>query len=149
MRSSPDGQTDQPGPSQPYGIEHDPAMPADVAVEQNDTHLEDAPAVRPKVLFGESDPAVRARLWRPTQFTDPLSPPPSRPPPLRRLPSPVQPCRVRQRKMPPEPASCSRITRSQSRARAAAGLPPATVQQLPATSAQNPVSAGKATGATW
>eukprot|EP00965_Chrysotila_dentata_P152059 5024289-Pleurochrysis_carterae.AAC.2 len=66
-------------------------MPADAAVEQSNAHLEDAPAVRPKVFFGETDPAARARLRRPTQFTDPLSPPPPRLPPLRRLPSPVQP----------------------------------------------------------
>eukprot|EP00965_Chrysotila_dentata_P010700 348147-Pleurochrysis_carterae.AAC.1 len=45
--------------------------------------------------------------------------------------------------MPSEPAGSSRVTRSQSRARAAAGLPPATVEPLPAVPAQNPRSAGK------
>eukprot|EP00965_Chrysotila_dentata_P111203 3675772-Pleurochrysis_carterae.AAC.1 len=45
--------------------------------------------------------------------------------------------------MSSEPAGSSRVTRSQSRARAAAGLPPAMVEPLPATPAQNPSSAGK------
>eukprot|EP00965_Chrysotila_dentata_P106300 3510967-Pleurochrysis_carterae.AAC.1 len=45
--------------------------------------------------------------------------------------------------MPSEPAGSSRVTRSQSRARAAAGLPPATVEPLPAMPAQNPRGSGK------
>eukprot|EP00965_Chrysotila_dentata_P003780 123786-Pleurochrysis_carterae.AAC.1 len=45
--------------------------------------------------------------------------------------------------MPSEPAGSSRVTRSQSRARATAGLPPATVEPLPAVPAQNPRSTGK------
>eukprot|EP00965_Chrysotila_dentata_P171979 5675536-Pleurochrysis_carterae.AAC.1 len=45
--------------------------------------------------------------------------------------------------MPSEPAGSSRVTRSQSRARATAGLPPATVEPLPAVPAQNPRGTGK------
>eukprot|EP00965_Chrysotila_dentata_P051806 1719592-Pleurochrysis_carterae.AAC.1 len=45
--------------------------------------------------------------------------------------------------MTSEPAGSSRVTRSQSRAHATAGLPPATVEALPAVPAQNPRSAGK------
>eukprot|EP00965_Chrysotila_dentata_P165397 5461995-Pleurochrysis_carterae.AAC.1 len=81
--------------------------------------MECAP-IRPKVFFGEQDPAVRAGPRRPTRFEDPLSPPPPRPLPLRRLPSPKPSRTVRQRKMPSEPAGSSRVTRSQSRARATA-----------------------------
>eukprot|EP00965_Chrysotila_dentata_P041728 1383922-Pleurochrysis_carterae.AAC.1 len=78
---SSDGQMGQPDPSQPEEIEPDPPLPVDEAEEQDDA-MECAPAVRPKIFFGEPDPAVRARPRRPTQFTDPLSPPPPRPPPL-------------------------------------------------------------------
>eukprot|EP00965_Chrysotila_dentata_P180779 5967113-Pleurochrysis_carterae.AAC.1 len=49
--------------------------------------MEEAP-IRPKVFFGEPDPAARAGPRQPTRFEDPLSPPPPRPLPLRRLPSP-------------------------------------------------------------
>eukprot|EP00965_Chrysotila_dentata_P082811 2731887-Pleurochrysis_carterae.AAC.1 len=57
---------------------------------------------------------------------------PPRPVPLRRLPSPEPSRTVRQRKMQSEPAGSSRVTRSQSRTRATAGLPSATVEPLPA-----------------
>eukprot|EP00965_Chrysotila_dentata_P109563 3621439-Pleurochrysis_carterae.AAC.1 len=43
---------------------------------------EEAP-IRPKVFFGEPDPAARAGPQRPNRFEDPLSPPPPRPLPLR------------------------------------------------------------------
>eukprot|EP00965_Chrysotila_dentata_P093440 3086525-Pleurochrysis_carterae.AAC.1 len=132
----------QPGPSQPEEMEPDPPISMDEAVEPDDT-MEWAHAVRPKILFGEPDPAARAGPRRPTQFCDPLSPPPPRPLPLRRLPSPVQSRPVRQRTTSSEQAGSSRVTRLQSRARAAAGLPPATIEPLPATPAQNPTSAGK------
>eukprot|EP00965_Chrysotila_dentata_P042291 1403018-Pleurochrysis_carterae.AAC.1 len=80
---------DQPGPSQPEEIEPDPSMPVDEEAEQDDA-MECAPAIRPKIFFGEPGPSVRVRPRRPTRFTDPLSPPPPRPLPLRRLPSPAQ-----------------------------------------------------------
>eukprot|EP00965_Chrysotila_dentata_P021912 725540-Pleurochrysis_carterae.AAC.2 len=81
-------------------------MPPDEAMEP-DGAMEFVP-IRPKIFFGEPDPSVRAGPRRPTRFCDPLSPPPPRPLPLRRLPSPEQSREVRQRKMPSEPAGSSR-----------------------------------------
>eukprot|EP00965_Chrysotila_dentata_P038463 1278186-Pleurochrysis_carterae.AAC.1 len=52
---SSDGQMDQLAPSQPEETEPEPPMPADEAVEPDDT-MECAPAIRPKIFFGEPDP---------------------------------------------------------------------------------------------
>eukprot|EP00965_Chrysotila_dentata_P059058 1960164-Pleurochrysis_carterae.AAC.1 len=70
---SSDGQMNKLCPSQPEQTEPEPFMPADEAVEPYGT-MEYAP-IRPKIFFGEPDPAVRARPRRPTRFCDPLSPP--------------------------------------------------------------------------
>eukprot|EP00965_Chrysotila_dentata_P003570 117122-Pleurochrysis_carterae.AAC.1 len=107
---------DPPGPSQPDEMEPDSSMLWDET--EGDT-MECAP-IRPKIFFGEPDSAARAGSRRPTRFEDPLSPPPPRSLPLRRLLSPEPSRTVRQRKMPSELAGSSRVTRSQSRARATA-----------------------------